>query len=111
MTHNGIDIDQFLLLTIYPCVVFFGLGFIAKRTSMSESLKYALQALTCIIFSIVYFVVIPNGGAQGLAIVLAMFSVILLIMARKHKIYPIEEKEEKEEKGHEGQSTTSTNET
>lgn len=108
MTHNGIDIDQFLLLTIYPCVVFFGLGFIAKRTSMDESLKYALQALTCIIFSIVYFVVIPNGGAQGLAIVLAMFAVILLIMARKHKIYPIEEKEEK---GREGQSTTSTNET
>ena len=105
MTHNGIDIDQFLLLTIYPCVVFFGLGFIAKRTSMNESLKYALQALTCIIFSIVYFIVIPNGGAQGLAIVLAMFGVILLIMARKHKIYPIEEKEEK---GHEGQSTTST---
>ena len=106
MTHNGIDIDQFLLLTIYPCVVFFGLGFIAKRTSMGESLKYSLQALTCIIFSIVYFGVVPNGGAQGLAIVLAMFGVILLIMARKHRIYPIEEKEEK---GHEGQSTTSTN--
>ncbi len=73
---------------------------------MGESLKYSLQALTCIIFSIVYFVVVPNGGAQGLAIVLAMFGVILLIMARKHRIYPIEEKEEK---GHEGQSTTSTN--
>ena len=73
---------------------------------MGESLKYSLQALTCIIFSIVYFVAVPNGGAQGLAIVLAMFGVILLIMARKHRIYPIEEKEEK---GHEGQSTTSTN--
>ena len=73
---------------------------------MGESLKYSLQALTCIIFSIVYFVVVPNGGAQGLAIVLAMFGVILLIMARKHRFYPIEEKEEK---GHEGQSTTSTN--
>ena len=104
MTHNGIDIDQFLLLTIYPSIVFFGLGFIAKKTTMHESLKYALQALTCIIFSIVYFVAIPNGGAQGLAIVLAMFGVILLIMARKHNVYPLEEKE----KGSEGQSTTST---
>ena len=73
---------------------------------MNESLKYALQALNCFIFSIVYFVAVPNGGAQGLAIVLAMFGVILLIMARKHKIYPIEEKEEK---GREGRSTSPTN--
>ena len=104
MTHNGIDIDEFLLLTIYPSIVFFGIGFIAKKTAMHESLKYALQALTCIIFSIVYFVIIPNGGAQGLAIVLAMFAVILLIMARKYIVYPVKE----EEKRSEGQSTTST---
>lgn len=104
MTHNGIDIDQFLLLTIYPTIVFFGVGFIAKKTAMNESTKYALQALICIIFSIVYFVLIPNGGAQGLAIVLAILGVILLIMARKYIVYPLEE----EEKGSEGQSTTST---
>jgi hypothetical protein len=104
LTHNGIDIDQFLLLIIYPSIVFFAVGFIAKKTAMRESPKYALQALICIIFSIIYFVVIPNGGAQGLAIVLAMLGVILLIMARKYIVYPLEE----EEKGSKGHSTTST---
>jgi peptidoglycan/LPS O-acetylase OafA/YrhL len=104
LTHNGIDIDQFLLLTIYPSILFFGVGFIAKKTAMRESLKYALQALICIIFSIVYFVVIPHGGAQGLAIVLAILGVILLIMAKKYIVHPLEE----EEKESEGQSTTST---
>jgi hypothetical protein len=104
LTHNGIDIDQFLLLTIYPSILFFGVGFIAKKTAMRESLKYALQALICIIFSIIYFVVIPHGGAQGLAIVLAILGIILLIMAKKYIVHPLEE----EEKESEGQSTTST---
>ena len=36
---------------------------------------------------------IPNGGAQGLAIVLIIFSIILFLMARKHKLEP-EEKDQ-----------------
>jgi hypothetical protein len=103
LTHTGIDIDQYILLTVYPSIVFFGLGFIAKRNKMRESIKYTLQALTCIIFSIVYFVAVPNGGAYGLAIVLAAFGTLLFFMARKHMIHP--------EEGHEGHTTTSTKET
>lgn len=88
MSHNGIDIDQFILLTIYPTAVFFAIGIIAKRGMLSEVLKYALQGITCIIFSIVYFVGVAHGGANGLAVVLAMFGVLLLFMARKQKIQP-----------------------
>jgi len=80
--------------------VFFGLGFIAKRNEMRESVKYSLQALTCIIFSIVYFVAVPNGGAYGLAIVLLAFGALLFFMARKYMIHPGE--------GQEDQTTTST---
>ena len=82
--------------------MFFGLGLIAKRNQMRGSVKYALQALTCIIFSIVYFVAVPNGGAYGLAIVLAAFGALLFFMARKYMIHP--------EEGQEGQTTTSTKE-
>jgi preprotein translocase subunit YajC len=39
----------------------------------------------CIAFSIAYFVLVPNGGAQGLAIVLVMFGVLLLFMAKKQR--------------------------
>jgi hypothetical protein len=31
---------------------------------------------------------IPRGGAQGLAIVLILFGILLLFMARKQKISP-----------------------
>jgi hypothetical protein len=86
LVHLGIDIDQFILLTIYPAAAFFAVGFIAKRTKMQAAKSYLLQALTCIAFSIAYLTLVPNGGAQGLAIVLGMFGALLLFMARKQKI-------------------------
>lgn len=86
MVHLGIDIDQFILLTIYPAAVFFAIGFIAKKTGMRQLLSYSLQAATCFGFAIAYFVLVPNGGAQGLAIVLLMFGGVLLFMARKQGI-------------------------
>ena len=103
MTHNGLDIDQYILLTIYPSAVIFGLGYVAKKSRWRESLKYALQGLTSIVFSIIYFVAIPNGGAQGLAIVLSMFGLLLLFLARKYKIHP------EEDKGREDQTTAAVN--
>ena len=86
MTHNGIDIDQFILLTLYPTITFFVIGLIAKRLSLSEPLKYGMQALSCIVFAFFYFIAIPNGGAYGLAAVLIIFGGILLLMARKYMI-------------------------
>jgi hypothetical protein len=86
MVHLGIDIDQFILLTIYPAAAFFVIGYVAKKTKMHAAKSYLLQALTCIVFAIVYVFAVPNGGAQGLAIVLGMFGALLLFMAKKQKI-------------------------
>lgn len=91
MTHNGIDIDQFILLAIYPTIIFFVIGIIAKRISLGETLKYAIQASNSIIFAVVYFLAIPNGGAQGLATVLILFGGILILMARKSLLHPKED--------------------
>jgi hypothetical protein len=88
LTHNGIDIDQFLLLTIYPTVTFFVIGLVARKFGLSEPLKYATQASSCIIFAIVYIVAVPNGGAHGLAAVLILFGGILFLMARKFIMHP-----------------------
>lgn len=84
MTHNGIDIDQFILLTVYPTITFFVIGLIAKRLNLSEPSKYGMQALSCIAFAVFYFIAIPNGGAHGLAAVLIIFGGILFLMARKY---------------------------
>ena len=86
MVHLGIDIDQFILLTIYPAAVFFAVGYVAKKTKMHAAKSYLLQALTCIVFAITYIFAVPNGGAQGLTIVLGMFGALLLFMAKKQKI-------------------------
>jgi hypothetical protein len=93
MTHNGIDIDQFILLTIYPTVTFFIIGLIARKFGFGEPLKYASQAASCIIFAIAYIVAVPNGGAHGLAAVLILFSGILFLMARRYIMHPRGEEE------------------
>lgn len=112
MTHNGVDIDQFILLTIYPTVTFFIIGLVAKRLALGEPLKYASLASGCIVFGIIYFLAIPNGGAQGLAAVLILFGAILFLMARKYIMHPREGEENpvqsKEEIGRDETEKTST---
>jgi hypothetical protein len=68
--------------------VIFGIGFFAKRIKIRESLKFVFQASASIIFSIFYFEAVPDGGAEGLALVLLIFGVLLLFMARKYIIHP-----------------------
>jgi hypothetical protein len=88
LTHNGIDIDQYILLTLYPTVIIFGLGFAGKKKKLRQSTTHLFQAATCIIFSIAYFFLVPNGGAIGLAVVLALFGILLLFVARKYIVHP-----------------------
>jgi hypothetical protein len=118
LTHNGIDIDQFILLAIYPTITFFVIGIIAKRIPLGEPLKYVIQASNSIIFAVVYFLAIPNGGAQGLATVLILFGGILILMARKSLLHPKEDEigtgqEKDNEKGRSDKSgsVSSTNNT
>jgi len=88
LPHNGIDIDTYILLTIYPIISFFAIGFIGRKFNLDEALKYFFQGVSCLLFALFYIVMIPRGGAQGLAIVLILFGILLLFMARKHKISP-----------------------
>ena len=86
-----LDFDQYILFTIYPAAVIFGLGYLTGVARLGEIAKYTLQGCTSIIFSIIYFCAVPKGGAQGLAVVLFFFGVLLLYMARKHVIHPEKE--------------------
>jgi hypothetical protein len=88
LPHNGVDIDQYILLTIYPIVAFFVIALLGKKFKLDEVFKYFFQGLSCILFAIFYIILIPRGGAQGLALVLILFGVLLFFMARKQKISP-----------------------
>lgn len=94
MVFNGVDIDQYLLLIAYPSIAFFIIGYITKKKKIKKTLTYILQSIICIIFSISYYLFVPYGGAEGLSIVLGLFGVLLLALARKEKINPTEETEE-----------------
>ena len=54
MSHNGIDLDQYILLIIYPSIAFFAIGFISKKIDLRKTITYALQAIICFGFSIGY---------------------------------------------------------
>ncbi len=103
MSHNGIDLDQYILLIIYPSIAFFAIGFISKKIDLRKTVTYALQAIICFGFSIGYYLVIPYGGALGLSLILGIFGFLLIILARKEKVSPSvtdledEGKEEEEE--------------
>jgi O-antigen/teichoic acid export membrane protein len=88
LPHNGVDIDQYILLTIYPIVAFFAIAILGKKFRVDEALKYFFQGISCILFAVFYLILIPRGGAQGLAIILILFGILLFFMARKQKISP-----------------------
>lgn len=90
MTHNGVDIVDFVLYAIYPFAAFFAIGLIARKTHLRPLYTYILQAAVCFAFAGAYFL-IPQGGGEGLAIVLVMFGGLLLIMARRQRIHPAEQ--------------------
>lgn len=102
MSHNGIDIDEYILLIIYPSIAFFTVGFISKKKEFSKVITYILQSIICFTFSIAYYFLIPRSGALGLALILGLFGILLLIIARKEKINPTIEEEGKEGKEEEG---------
>ncbi len=109
MSHNGIDIDQYILLILYPSIAFFIIGFITKKKNIKKSITYIIQSIICFIFSSTYYIFVPHGGAQGLSLILGLFGILLLILARKEKIKPEEEEEEKDENKQRNSSSSSSN--
>lgn len=98
MVFNGVDIDQYLLLITYPSIAFFIVGYITKKKAIRKTLTYIAQSIICFIFSISYYLFVPHEGAEGLSIVLGLFGILLLVLARKEKINPAEEEQEGENK-------------
>lgn len=107
MSHNGIDIDQYILFILYPSIAFFITGFITKKKNIKKSITYIIQSIICFIFSITYYIFVPHGGAQGLSLILGLFGILLLILARKEKIKPAEEDEKDENKQRNSSSSSS----
>jgi len=98
MPTTGVDIDQYILLIFYPSIVFFIVGYVAKKRAIKKPIIYLIQSIVCFIFSLSYYLYVPKNGAFGLALILGLFGILLLVLARKEKINPSEENENENEK-------------
>ncbi len=86
MSHLGIDVIDFLLLTIYPVAALFVIEMIARAIKISSWIKLSIQAVTMIGFGIAYVTAITAHWLTS--IVLFALAVTLFYQARRTKIDP-----------------------
>ena len=86
MSHLGIDIIDYLLLTIYPVVGLFIIEIISRALKITSWVKLVIQGVLCIGFTIAYVTLIVAHWLT--AIVLLALAIALLYQARIAKIKP-----------------------
>ncbi len=86
MSHLGIDVIDFLLLTIYPVAALFVIEMIARAIKIPSWIKLSIQAVTMIGFGIAYVTAITAHWLTS--IVLFALAVTLFYQARRTKIDP-----------------------
>ena len=86
MSHLGIDIIDYLLLTIYPVAGLFVIEIISRAFKITSWVKLVIQGVMCIGFTIAYVTLIVAHWLT--AIVLLALAIALLYQARIAKIKP-----------------------
>jgi len=86
MSHLGVDIIDYLLLTIYPVAGLFVVEIISRAFKITSWVKLVIQGVLCIGFTIAYVTLIVAHWLT--AIVLLALAVALLYQARIAKIKP-----------------------
>ena len=86
MSHLGIDIIDYLLLTIYPVAGLFVVEIISRAFKITSWVKLVIQGILCIGFTIAYVTLIVAHWLT--AFVLLALAIALLFQARIAKIKP-----------------------
>ena len=86
MSHLGVDIIDYLLLTIYPVAGLFVVEIISRAFKITSWVKLVIQGFLCIGFTIAYVTLIVAHWLT--AIVLLALAIALLYQARIAKIKP-----------------------
>ncbi|MGI0002758.1 MAG: hypothetical protein ACRD91_00860 [Nitrosopumilaceae archaeon] len=86
MSHLGIDVIDYLLLTIYPVVGLFIIEIISRAFKITSWIKLVIQGVLCIGFTIAYVTLIVAHWLT--AVVLLALAIALLYQARIAKIKP-----------------------
>ena len=86
MSHLGIDVIDYLLLTIYPVVGLFVVEIICRALKITSWIKLVIQGMLCVGFTIAYVTLIVAHWLT--AIVLLALAIALLYQARIAKLKP-----------------------
>ncbi len=86
MSHLGVDVIDFLLLTIYPVIGLFIVEMIARTIKISSWIKLLIQAGVMIGFGVAYVTAITAHWLTSL--VLFALAATLIYQARRSKIDP-----------------------
>ena len=86
MSHLGIDVIDYLLLTIYPVVGLFVIEITSRAFKITSWIKLVTQGIMCIGFAIAYVTLIIAHWLT--AIVLLVLAIALLYQARIAKVKP-----------------------
>ena len=84
--HNGIDLDVYFLLIIYPVVGLFIIEIIFRATKIANWIKLLSQAIMCVAFGIAYLTMqVAHWLTAGVLLALA---IALLYQAKISKSNP-----------------------
>ena len=86
MSHLGIDVIDYLLLTVYPVIGLFIIEIISRTFKITSWIKLVTQGIMCIGFTIAYVTLIVEHWLT--AVVLLALAIALLYQARLAKIKP-----------------------
>ena len=86
MSHLGIDVIDYLLLTIYPVVGLFVIEIVSRAFKITSWVKLVIQGVLCMGFTVAYVTLIVAHWLT--AFVLLALAIALLYQARIAKIKP-----------------------
>lgn len=86
MSHLGIDIDLYFLLTVYPVVALFVVEITCRVAKIKSWVKLTTQAIVCVGFGVAYVTMIVSHWITS--IVLIALAGALFYQARIAKVKP-----------------------
>lgn len=88
MSHTGVEVFDFLLITIYPVVGIFAVELGSRAARAPKWAKLVAQAIVCIGFGVAYFSFPGDEKFPLTAVVLFALAVALFYQARRARISP-----------------------
>lgn len=88
MSHTGVEIFDFLLITIYPVIGLFVVEMISRVTRAPKWIKLWVQAIVSIGFAVAYLSFEGDEKFPLTAVVLLVLAAALFYQGRRAKISP-----------------------